>query len=80
MSNIKLQALKARYQAKKLEAIAELENYMSNLVAADEHSDIIEEMDRLVQKASSADNCLATLDSIFTTSPDGNTETNAVNS
>lgn len=80
MSNLKLQALKARYQAKKLEAIAELENYMSNSAGIGEHPGIIDEMDKLVQKVADADGCLATIDAVFTSSPEGNTETNAVNS
>jgi hypothetical protein len=80
MSNLKLQALKARYQAKKLEAIAELENYMSNSAGIGEHPSIIYEMDKLVQKVADADGCLAAIDAVFTSSPEGNTETNAVNS
>lgn len=80
MSNLKLQALNARYQAKKLEAIAELENYMSNSAGIGEHPSIIDEMDKLIQKVADADGCLAVIDAVFTSSPEGNTETNAVNS
>lgn len=80
MSNLKLQALKARYQARKLEAIAELENYMKNSAGIGEHPHIIDEMDKLVSTIADADGCMQVLDEVFTTSTEGNTEANAVNS
>lgn len=80
MANLKLQALKARYQAKKLEAIAELENYMTNSVGVGEHPHIIDEMSKLVATIADADGCLAVLDEVFTTTPEGTTKTDAINS
>ena len=80
MSNLKLQALKARYQARKLEAVAELENYMHNSAGIGEHPHTIDEMDKLVSTIDDADGCMRVLDEVFTTSTEGNTEANAVNS
>jgi len=80
MANLKLQALKARYQAKKLEALAELENYMANSVGVGEHPHIVDEMDKLVRVVADVDGCLAVLDEVFVTTPDGATKTDAVNS
>lgn len=80
MANLKLQALKARYQARKIEAIAELENYMLNSTGIGEHPHIIDEMDKLVSSIADADGCMQILDEVFTTSDSGDTQTNAVNS
>ena len=80
MANLKLQALKARYQARKLEALAELENYMSNSAGIGEHQHIVDEIDKLVSAIADEDGCMQVLDEVFTSSPEGNTQTNAVNS
>lgn len=65
MSELKLKALKARYSAQRLEALATIEVYMSNSVGIGEHPQIIDEIDNLVRKVDEADGLLKTLDSIF---------------
>tara|TARA_B110001450_G_scaffold225816_1_gene224231 strand:+ start:1499 stop:1744 length:246 start_codon:yes stop_codon:yes gene_type:complete len=63
--NLKVDALRARFQAEKLEAIATLEVYVKNSVGIGEHPQVIEEMAKLVEQATNANDCLATLDEIF---------------
>lgn len=58
---MKLQALIARYNADKLEALATLDVYLTNSVGIGEHPQLIEEMDRLVTKLADADGKLETL-------------------
>lgn len=65
MSALKLKALKARYQAQRLEALATLEVYMENSAGIGEHPQIIEEIDKLVKQVDEAEGLLKTLDSIF---------------
>lgn len=65
MSELKLKALKARYSAQRLEALATIEVYMSNSVGIGEHPQIIDEIDNLVRKVDEAEGLLKTLDSIF---------------
>ena len=72
--SLKVDALRAKYQAEKLEAIATLEVYVSNAVGIGEHPQIIEEMDKLVEQVANANDCLATLDEIFI--QDGDDTTN----
>jgi hypothetical protein len=55
MSNLKVQALKAKYQADKLEAMATLEVYLTNAVGIGEHPQIIEEMDKCIAAIADAD-------------------------
>jgi hypothetical protein len=66
MANLKLQALKAHYQAERLKAIATLEVYMSNSVGIGEHPQIIDEMLTLIQRVADADDGLEVLSKIFT--------------
>jgi len=72
--SLKVDALRAKYQAEKLEAIAALEVYVKNSVGIGEHPQIIEEMDKLVEQVANANDCLATLDEIFI--QDGDDTTN----
>jgi hypothetical protein len=65
MSELKLKALKARYEAQRLEALATLEVYMENSAGIGEHPQIIEEIDNLVKKVDEAEGLLKTLGSIF---------------
>ena len=65
MSELKLKALKARYSAQRLEALATIEVYMSNSVGIGEHPQIIDEIDKLVRSVDEAEGLLNTLDSIF---------------
>lgn len=71
--SLKVEALRAKYQAQRLEAIATLEVYIKNAVGIGEHPQIIEEMDKLVRDVADANDCLETLDQIFTTSDEGET-------
>jgi len=66
MANLKVEALKARYSARRLEAIAALEVYISNSVGIGEHPQIIEEMDKLIQQIADAEGCLESLNKTFT--------------
>mgnify|MGYP000377028775 CR=1 FL=1 len=61
MSNLKVQALKAKYQAEKLEAMATLEVYLTNAVGIGEHPQIIEEMDKFIARIADADGKLEVL-------------------
>ena len=63
--DLKVDALRARYQAEKLEAIATLEVYVKNAAGIGEHPQIIEEMANLVEKVANANDCLEALDEIF---------------
>jgi hypothetical protein len=65
MSELKLKALKARYSAQRLEALATIEVYMSNSVGIGEHPQIIDEIDKLVRSVDEAEGLLKTIDSIF---------------
>lgn len=65
MSELKLKALKARYNAQRLEALATIEVYMSNSAGIGEHPQIIDEIDNLVRKVDEAEGLLKTLDTIF---------------
>ena len=65
MSELKLKALKARYSAQRLEALATIEVYMSNSVGIGEHPQIIDEIDKLVRSVDEAEGLLKTLDPIF---------------
>jgi hypothetical protein len=65
MSALKLKALRARYEAQRLEALATLEVYMENAAGIGEHPQIIDEIDALVKKVDEAEGLLKTLGSIF---------------
>jgi|TARA_B110000908_G_C10245473_1_gene448545 hypothetical protein len=69
--NLKVEALRAKYEAQKLEAVATLEVYMKGAVGIGEHPQIIEEMDKLIKSVAEANDCLETLDIIFITADDG---------
>lgn len=72
--DLKIDALKARFQAEKLEAIATLEVYVKNAAGIGEHPQIIEEMAKLVEQATNANDCLDMIDMIFL--KDGQDSTN----
>ena len=72
MANLKLEALRAKYNAQRLEAIATLEVYMSNAAGIGEHHQIIEEMDKLVQQVADADDCLEVINNVFNEKVDEN--------
>lgn len=70
MANLKLQALKAHYTAKRLEAIATLDTYFNASVGIGEHPQIIEEMTKMVAQIADAEGCLQVLDQNFTEQPE----------
>lgn len=70
--NLKIKALRAKYQAQKLEALATLEVYMNNAAGIGEHPQVIEEMDKLVRLVADADDCLETINRVFVEQVDGN--------
>lgn len=71
--DLKVQALRAKYQAEKLEAIATLEVYVKNAVGIGEHPQIIEEMAKLVEQVANSNDCIEALDEIFIQSDDTET-------
>jgi hypothetical protein len=79
--SLKVDALRAKYVAMRLEAIATLEVYSKNAVGIGEHPQIIEEMDKLVRVVADANGYLDALDAIFIQSDEGQTlgETGPVN-
>ena len=62
--SLKIDALRAKYIAQRLEALATLEVYMKNSVGIGEHPQIIEEMDKLVKSIAEANDCLETLNEL----------------
>lgn len=80
--SLKVDALRARYIAERLEAIATLEVYNNNSAGIGEHPQIIDEMDKLVRKVADMNGYLEALDAIFVNSDNGTTvgETGSVNS
>lgn len=79
--SLKVDALRAKYIAQRLEAIATLEVYTSNSVGIGEHPQIIEEMDKLVRTVSDMNGYLDALDAIFKQTDSGTTvgETGQIN-
>jgi hypothetical protein len=71
MSNLKVQALKAKYEAQKLEALATLEVYIKNAAGIGEHPQVIDEMDKLVRAIADADGCIEILNRVFVASDSG---------
>jgi hypothetical protein len=59
--DIKLEALKKRYEADILESKATLEVYLNNAAGIGEHPQIIEEMDKLFCKLADAEGKLESL-------------------
>ena len=80
--NLKVEALRLKNEAQKLEALATLEVYMKNSAGIGEHPQVIEEMDNLVKSVAEATDCLETLNEIFTSSDEGTalTDSGSVNS
>jgi len=64
MSKQIVDALNAKYMAKKLEAIANLQNYLSNPAGIGEHPDIVSECAKLLEQITDADGNLMTLKSM----------------
>jgi hypothetical protein len=56
--NLKLRALKSRYNAQKDNAFATLEVYLTNSIGIGEHPQIMDEIDKLIRSIADADGCL----------------------
>lgn len=69
--SLKVDALRAKYVAMRLEAVATLEIYSKNSVGIGEHPQVIEEMDKLVRVVADVTGYLEALDAIFVTTDDG---------
>jgi len=54
MNGLILDALYAKYHAQKTEAVAKLDVYMNNAVGIGEHPDIVDEIDKFIEKFSEA--------------------------
>ena len=65
-----VEALQAKYVASKLEAVANLKNYVENPAGIGEHPNIVEECDKLVKQIASANEGLETLAALFS-KPEG---------
>lgn len=61
LENLKLRALKSRYNAQKDNAFAILEIYLTNSVGIGEHPQIMDEIDKLIRSIADADGCLDVL-------------------
>ena len=59
-----IDALVARYQAQKLEALTNLNVYLSAAVGVEEHPNIVDECDKLIAKVSEANERIETLRTI----------------
>jgi hypothetical protein len=57
-------ALEAKYIAEKKEALAVLQTYFQNSVGIGEHSDLLPEFDRWINKLASAEENLQALESL----------------
>lgn len=71
--SLKVDALRAKYIAMRLEAVATLEIYTKNAVGIGEHPQVIEEMDKLIRTIADANGYLETLDKIFVQTDEGAT-------
>ena len=71
--SVKVDALRARDVAERLEAIATLEIYTKSAVGIGEHPQIIDEMDKLLRKVADMNGYLETLDAIFVETDNGST-------
>ena len=59
-----IDALVARYQAQKLEALTNLNVYLTSAVGVGEHPNIVDECDKLIAKVSEANERIETLRTI----------------
>jgi hypothetical protein len=60
-----IKALSKKYEAEMEEAKANLALYVNNLVAIGEHSDLMEEHDKWIEKYTNAKDKLETLNNLF---------------
>jgi hypothetical protein len=67
MSQLKINALRARYEAQKLEALATIDVYMNNAVGVGEHPGIIDILDEQLRKVEEANSLISLVDNLFST-------------
>lgn len=65
MSQLKIKALRAKYEAQKLEALATIDVYMNNAVGVGEHPGIIDVLDEQIRKVDEANSLINLVDSLF---------------
>ena len=63
--NLIVQALHAKYTAKRTQALAELSILLNNSVGISEHTNIIHECDEKIKAISEAEECIKTLQAIL---------------
>jgi hypothetical protein len=71
MTQLIIDALVAKYQAERAEAIANLQNYLSNSAGIGEHPNIVLEADKLISQISSAEGKLESLRKIISQGNEG---------
>lgn len=71
--DLKVEAIRAHFEAQRLEAMATLEVYVKNAAGIGEHPQVIEEMTKMVEQVANANDCLQTLDEIFVRAGDDST-------
>ena len=64
-----IEALQAKYVASKLEAVANLKNYVENPAGIGEHGDITDTIAEQISKVAEADDALLVLEENFTVDP-----------
>ena len=65
MSQLKVKALRAKYEAQKLEAIATIDVYMNNAVGVGEHPGILDVLDEQLRKVDEANSLISLVDNLF---------------
>lgn len=78
--SLKIQALRARYEAQRIEALATLEIYVKSSVGIGEHSQVIDEMDKLVRLVADADSYLETVSRVFVSNVEDTATEESINS
>ncbi len=69
MSQLKIKALRAKYEAQKLEALATIDVYMNNAVGVGEHPGILDVLDEQLRKVDEANSLISIVDSLFSVEP-----------
>lgn len=78
--SLKIQALRARYEAQRIEALATLEIYVKSSVGIGEHPQVIDEMDKLVRIVADADSYLETVSRVFVSNVEDTATEESINS
>ncbi len=78
--SLKIQALRARYEAQRIEALATLEIYVKSSVGIGEHPQVIDEMDKLVRLVADADSYLETVSRVFVSNVEDTATEESINS